>query len=366
MAVEIPKHIQKLQKYKPGKSISQVRKQFQVDRFIKLASNENPLGVSPKAKEGARLQLDHAHIYPHPRATALLERLSSFYEIEQEKIMITNGVDSLLAYILMAFTSEKDEVLTSDGSFIGIYVNANKLNRSLRTVPLKEYSYDLPALANAVSDKTKIIYIANPNNPTGTMITRKQFDEFMSRIPSSVLVILDEAYYEYAKNEVGFTNGFTMEYANAIVCRTFSKAYGMAGFRVGYGVSTKENIREVLKVKLPFEPTVIAQYAAMKALDDSDFLDQTLALNKQSMAFFESKFKELGIQYVTNSFANFFMMIFEDENQATLFAQKCLENGLILRQLGMFGFPYAVRINTGTSEENEIAFQIIEKVMAQI
>lgn len=366
MSVQVPYHIEKLQKYKPGKSIAMVQKKYNVQRFIKLASNENPLGVSPKAKEGAVLKLDQAHIYPHPRATDLLEKLSAFYGISQDRIIITNGVDSLLAYILMAFTTEKDEVLTCEGSFIGIYVNANKLNRPLRTIPLKDYTYDLNALADAVSDKTKIIYIANPNNPTGTMITKKQFDDFMTRVPENVLVILDEAYYEYAKDDPEFTDGFRMDYENAIVCRTFSKAYGMAGFRVGYGVSVDDNIREILKVKLPFEPTVIAQYAAMMALDDGEFLQQTLELNQQGMDMFCQKFEELGIEYVPNSKGNFFMMLFQNKEIATLFTNKCLENGLILRQLGMFGFPHAVRINTGTDEENIIAFEIIKKVLKEI
>ncbi|MEZ4820038.1 MAG: histidinol-phosphate transaminase [Bdellovibrionota bacterium] len=221
-------------------------------------------------------------------------------------------------------------------------------------------------MAARISNKTKVVYIANPNNPTGTMITRADFDAFMKKVPSQVLVILDEAYYEYAKHSSEFTHGFGMEYENVIVCRTFSKAYGMAGFRVGYGVSTAENIYEVLKVKLPFEPTVIAQYAAMKALDDTSFLQKTLDLNEKGMQFFQDNFAALGIQYVADSYANFYMMLFDGEVRALTFAEKCLEKGLILRYLDMFGFPEAVRINTGTMEENQIAFDIMKDVLQEL
>jgi len=362
MTVIVPPHIQRLKKYKPGKSIEQVKKQFDVQRFIKLASNENPLGVSPMAKQGALIPLDQAHIYPHPRATALLESLSEFYGIREDRIVITGGVDSLLAYILMAFTTEKDEVLTSSGSFIGIYVNVNKLNRKLRTVPLDGFTYDLDALSTAVEPQTKVIYIANPNNPTGTMITRDGFDAFMARIPKHVLVILDEAYYEYAKDDATYTHGTTMEYPNVIVCRTFSKAYGMAGFRVGYGISVEANINEILKVKLPFEPTVIAQHAALNALKDEAFLNQTLGLNQEGLSFFKMGFDGLGISYVKDSKANFLMLNFKTETQAHDFTQACLSKGLILRPLGMFGFPKSVRINTGTMEENQLAIDIIGNV----
>jgi histidinol-phosphate aminotransferase len=358
----VPKHVQNLQPYKAGKSIRDASKEFGISKWIKLASNENPLGVSPMAKKAAMAAIEEGYIYPHPRSPELLEVLSKKFGRSEDEIIVGNGIDSLLAYIIMAFTTEGEEVLTSEGSFIGTYVNVNKLGRTLKTVPLKNWAYDLAALLAATTDSTKIIYLSNPNNPTGSAFNKKEWESFFNQLPQHVLVILDEAYYEYACAHHDYPNGLDYPLERLIVTRTMSKAYGMANFRVGYAFSTPEVIREIQKVKLPFEPSTISVKAAAAALEDEDFLEKTQKLNEIGLNFFSKQFERLGIFFKKEIFGNFIMMIFENEQQALKFNEGCLKKGLILRPLGSFGIPQGVRINTGTIVENKLAIEIIEEV----
>jgi histidinol-phosphate aminotransferase len=362
----VPKHVQNLQPYKPGKSIRDASKEFGISKWIKLASNENPLGVSPEAKKAAVAAIEEGYIYPHPRSPELLEVLSKKFGRSEDEIIVGNGIDALLAYIIMAFTTEGEEVLTSQGSFIGTYVNVNKLGRVLKTVPLKNWEYDLDALLAATTSGTKIVYLSNPNNPTGSAFNKAQWEKFFNALPKHVLVILDEAYYEYAYGHAEYPNGLDYSSDRLIVTRTMSKAYGMANFRVGYAFSTPEIIREIQKVKLPFEPSTISVKAAAAAMGDEDFLEKTQKLNEIGLGFFMKEFQRLGISFKKETYGNFIMMIFENETKALKFNEECLKNGLILRPLGSFGIPQGVRINTGTIVENKQAMAIIEKVINEI
>lgn len=359
----IPKHVKDLQPYKPGKSIRDAAKEFGISKWIKLASNENPLGVSPAAKKAAIEAIDDGYIYPHPRSPELLEVLSKKFKRKEDEIIVANGIDALLAYIIMAFTREGEEILTSQGSFIGTYVNVNKLGRTLKTVPLKNWEYDLDALYKAGSDKTKIIYLSNPNNPTGSAFDKKAWENFLNNVPKNVLIILDEAYYEYACHHKEYPNGLDYPLDRLIVTRTMSKAYGMANFRVGYGFSSPEIIQQIQKVKLPFEPSTISCKAAAAAMGDEDFLEKTQKLNQIGLEFFAKQFDRLGISFKRETYGNFCMMIFKNEQEALTFNDNCLKRGLILRPLGSFGIPQGVRINTGTIVENKHAIEIIEKVL---
>lgn len=362
----VPKHVQNLQPYKAGKSIRDASKEFGISNWIKLASNENPLGVSPAAKKAAMAAIDEGYIYPHPRSPELLEVLSRKFGRKEDEIIVGNGIDALLAYIIMAFTVEGEEVLTSEGSFIGTYVNVNKLGRTLKTVPLKNWEYDLDALYKAGSVKTKIIYLSNPNNPTGSAFGKQAWEKFLNAVPKNVLIILDEAYYEYACGHKDYPNGLDYPLDRLIVTRTMSKAYGMANFRVGYGFSSPEIIQQIQKVKLPFEPSTISVKAAAAAIGDEDFLEKTQKLNEIGLGFFMKEFDRLGIAYKKETYGNFIMMIFKDEKQALKFNDECLKKGLILRPLGSFGIPQGVRINTGTIVENKHAMEIIGKVWGEV
>lgn len=358
----IPKHIQGLQPYKPGKSIRDASMEFGISNWIKLASNENPLGVSPAAKRAATAALEEGYIYPHPRSPELLEVLSKKFGKKEDEIIVGNGIDALLAYIIMAFTQEGEEILTSQGSFIGTYVNVNKLGRTLKTVPLKNWAYDLDELLAATSKTTKIVYLSNPNNPTGTAFDKKSWEKFFAALPKHILVILDEAYYEYACEHPEYPNGLDYSLDRLIVTRTMSKAYGMANFRVGYAFSSPAIIREIQKVKLPFEPSTISVKAAAAAIEEPTFLKKTQDLNKEGLSYFKKEFERIGINFKKETYGNFFMMIFGNEKEALAFNEQCLRRGLILRPLGSFGIPQGVRINTGTMEENKKAISIIESI----
>ncbi len=364
--MNVPKHIQGLQPYKPGKSIRDAAKEFGISKWIKLASNENPLGVSPAAKKAAIAAIEEGHIYPHPRGPELIEKLAHMHGKKEDEIISANGIDALLAYIVMAFTKEGEEILTSQGSFIGTYVNVNKLGRTLKTVPLKNWAYDLNAILAATTESTKIVYLSNPNNPTGSAFNKSAWEKFFHALPKHVLVILDEAYFEYAIGHEDYPDGLDYPMDRLIVTRTMSKAYGMANFRVGYAFSSAAIIREIQKVKLPFEPSTIALKAAAAALGDLEFLGATQKLNQAGLAYFKKEFERMGLSFVKETRGNFYMLVFKDEKQALAFNDGCLKRGLILRPLGAFGIPEGVRINTGTMEENKGAIAIVEETWKDI
>ncbi len=359
--INVPKHIRMLKPYKSGKPIEELAREKKLTKIVKLASNENPLGPSPKAIEAGKKCMDQVHRYVDPVSYDLVSAIAKKYKLRKTSVIAGHGTDSLLADVIAAFSNEGDEIVTSEGTFIGIFVNANKLGRSLKLVPLKDFCYDLDGIKNAITSKTRFIYLANPNNPTGTIFKRKEFEAFMASIPNNILVILDEAYYSYADVDPEYPDGATYEFDNMVVLRTFSKIYGLGGIRIGFAFGPKYLIDHLYKLRLPFEPNLPAQQAAIAALSDDEFLKLTIATNKKSLKMFEDCFKKIGIRYAP-SWGNFFMMIFPDEAFAGDFYTECLNRGLILRHVNSFGIPNGVRINSGTIDETEFAITIIEEV----
>ncbi len=362
--VVIPKHIQKLTPYRPGMPIEDLAKERNLSRIVKLASNENPNGPSPKALEAINKALPMSHLYPNPVAPVLVDSLSKKLSLKPEQIVCGNGIDSLLASIITAFSSVNDEILTADATFIGIYVHAAKFGRKLTLVPLKNWTFDLDAIAKAVTDKTKIIYIANPNNPTGTMFLRHDFDNFMKKVPDNVLVVLDEAYEHYASLHPEYVNGLEFLNNNLISLRTFSKVYGLAGLRVGYAIGVERLISELYKVKLPFEPGTPAQFAAAAALSDDKYVADSVELNKNILEKMKTFFNSVKLQYL-ESWANFLMIKAPSTEYAVAFQNECLEHGLILRHVAPFGAPNGIRITTGNEDGTHFAFNVITKVLSK-
>lgn len=363
--IKLPKHIEELTPYKAGKPIEELAREKGLTKIVKLASNENPLGPSPRAIEAIRNTLGELHRYTDPKCYELTKKLSEYYEVPQERIIAASGSDAILQYIISTVCHGDDEVITSEGTFIGWYVNADKYNiRCVKTL-LSDYTYDLEAILASITSKTRIIYLANPNNPTGTMFTKEQFEEFMRQVPSSILVVLDEAYTLYAREYPDYPDGLKYEMTNLMVLRTFSKDYGLAGLRIGAGFGDPRLIQALFKVKLPFEPNMLAQAGAIAALGDVEFLKKTSELNRWSLNRFREAFDILGIKY-TRSVGNFLMLIFPDEEFALRFNNDCLEHGLILRHTGSFGVANGVRINSGTEDETEFAIRVITGVMEQL
>jgi histidinol-phosphate aminotransferase len=363
--IEIPKHALTLEPYQDGKSISELAREKNLSRIVTLASNENPHGPSPMAMAAVRNETSELHRYCDPHSTELVEAIAERYGRKPSQIICTHGTDALLGYAISTFTSEQDEVLTSDGTFVGIYVNTLRLARKLRLVPLKEYAVDLNALASSISADTRIVYIANPNNPTGMMFGADEFEAFMSRVPESVLVILDEAYHAYAAEHDGYPDGLHYHYENLIVARSFSKVYGLAGLRIGFAVGSERLISALYKVKLPFEPNRLAQVAAMAALDDDEFLFRTLDCNRRSLALLTTCFDDLDIRYI-KSVANFALMLLPTEEHAERFFDGCIDNGLVVRPVKPFGVANGIRISSGTEDETAFAVDVIKKVWKDV
>lgn len=363
--IRIPSFVKNLKPYKAGKPIDELVREKNLDRIVKLASNENPIGPSPTAIKVIQKHVLGLNRYTDPASHDLVQAISRKYSVQPNHIICGHGTDSLLAYIINAFTTESDEVLTSEGTFIGIYVSVRKKGRKLVQVPLKNYGFDLDGIYNAITEKTAMIYLANPNNPTGTMFERTEFEAFMAKVPNHIMVILDEAYTVYAEHNPEYPNGVGYEYENMVVTRTFSKAYGLAGLRIGFAVGPDAVIESLYKVKLPFEPGLLAQHAAVAALNDDDFLDQTTALNKKSLELLEKGFTEIGIQQVPSA-ANFILTIMPNEQFAATFCEECLNHGLILRHVNTFGIPAGVRINSGTLDETNFALTVIKNVYQKL
>ncbi len=289
--IKIPSHIQELKPYKAGKPIEELMREKKIEKVVKLASNENPLGPSPKAIEAIKNHLNDVNRYPNPSSYQLVKAIAEKFEIEPEQTICSDGSDSLIQYIIMAFSKEGDELLSSEGTFIGWYVNVDKLGRKSKLLPLNDFHFDLERMLESISGKTKIIYLANPNNPTGTIFTKMEFENFINKVPEDILVILDEAYTIYSQTNPDYPNGLEYKNKNLIILRTLSKSYGLAGLRIGFAIGSPYLIKELYKVRLPFEPNILAQVAAIASLSDDDFIYKTVETNRESLRMMEKKFK---------------------------------------------------------------------------
>jgi histidinol-phosphate aminotransferase len=359
--IKIPHRIQELKPYKAGKPIEELLREKNIQKVVKLASNENPLGPSPKAMEAIKNHLNDLHRYPNPSSYKLVKTIAGKFHKDPGQIICSDGSDSLIQYIITAFSSEGEELLSSEGTFIGWYVNVDKLGRKSILVPLKNYHFDLEKIFKSITESTKIIYLANPNNPTGTIFTKNEFKKFLKKVPENILIILDEAYTIYSQSNPDYPDGFEYEKENLIVLRTLSKSYGLAGLRIGFAAGSQNLIKELYKVRLPFEPNILAQEAAIASLNDNDFIYRTVETNRKSLEMLGKKFNDLGISYIPTS-ANFYLLLLPDEKYAKRFNRECLERGLILRYLASFGIKNGIRINSGTIEETRFALNVISEV----
>ena len=349
----VPSYIKKLNKYKPGKSIQAAKTESGGGNYIKLSSNENPLGASPLAIEAIKKTYASLNRYPDASGYTLRNKLAKKFSVKTENVVIGSGSEGIMSTIMRTFLLNDDEIISASGSFIGFRVLANASGRKVHWVPMEDYHYNLEQMAEKITDYTKIIYIANPDNPMGTYIKKADFDKFYSHVPDRVLIILDEAYYEFVNSQSDYPDSMHYRYDNVITLRTFSKAYGLGGLRLGYGFAHKELIENLNKVKPPFEPSLPAQYAGVCALDDVNFLNKTIEVNKLGMDYLTTTFDSLGIDYIP-SYTNFITTLWRDSDKADLISNKLLEKGVIVRRLSSFGWQNSIRISIGTEKENDI------------
>lgn len=358
----VPSYIESLPVYQAGRRIEDVQRKYGIQDVIKLASNENPRGPSPRAVEAIRRALSGLHRYPDG-GLALRERLAEEYEVKVENVVVGSGSEGIMSNIIRTFLCDEDEVLTTESAFIGFQIIAQSRGVRYRTVPYRNWHYDLPALADAINENTKIIYLANPNNPTGTVFSRQEFLEFYKRVPERVLIILDEAYFEYSQDNPRYPDSMHYRYDNVITLRTFSKVYGLAGARIGYGFAHGDLIANLMKIKLPFEPSTLSLAAGLGALEDREFLHETLALNARGIRYLTAALTELGFDVVPSG-ANFVMIVLPSAELAARLDEEMLRQGVILRPLAAFGLPNCLRISTGAMEQNERCVEALRKAMA--
>jgi histidinol-phosphate aminotransferase len=355
----VPPYIESLRPYEPGRTIESVRREFGLDRIAKLASNENPLGPSPLAREALERSLGALNLYPDG-GLALREVLAGQFHLKVDNVIAGSGSEGIMSNIIRAFLCDEDEVLTTESAFIGFQVLARSRGVKYRTVPYRDWRYDLPALASGINANTKIIYLANPNNPTGSIFTTSEFEEFYRHVPERVLIILDEAYFEYASHNPAYPDSMRYRHDNVITLRTFSKAYGLAGARIGYGFAHEELIRNLLKVKLPFEPSTPAQAAGIAALADAEFLRRSLELNARGLRCLSTALEEMGLAFASSE-ANFIMVVLPAERDANRIFEEMLAQGVVVRPLRAFGLPNCLRISTGTDEDNLLCVEALRR-----
>ncbi len=361
----VPDYVRNLTVYQAGKPIDELTREKGLTRVSKLASNENPLGPSPFAIKAMTNALWDVHRYPDMNAYMLKSSLSKLYKLKHENIILGNGSEGIMAYIARAFIQAGQEVLTCQNSFIGFSIIARSVGAILKTVPLTEdYRFDVIALGKSITKKTKVIYICNPNNPTGTYITKTEFDILMSYVPKHVLVILDEAYFEFAVGKEDYPNSMDYRYDNVLTLRTFSKAYGLSGIRIGYGFGHEDLIANLHKVKLPFEPGLIAQMGAAGAIHDKPHLRRTVVNNQRRYAEtfdFLTKHEFNPIKSV----ANFIAFKTGSEEASRYMFDSLLDKGVIIRQLKANEMPDYVRVSLGTKREMSHFFKAMEAILPE-
>ena len=361
----VPDYLKELKVYQAGKPIDELAREKGLTNISKLASNENPLGPSPFAIREMTNGLWDLHRYPDMHAYQLKKSLCELYNLKPENIILGNGSEGIMAYIARAFLQPGDEVLTCDNTFIGFYILARSVGAKLNRVPLtSDYRFDVKALAESINEKTKAIYIANPNNPTGTYITKKEFDYLMEYVPDHVLVLLDEAYFEYANHHDDYPDSMDYRYDNVITLRTFSKAYGLSGIRVGYGFAHEELIANLSKVKLPFEPNLIGQLGAKGALYDQPHLERTLKNNTKRYDETVKFLVDKGFNPI-KSITNFITFKTGSLEASDWLFEKLLDLGVIIRGLKANEMPDYVRVSLGTKEEMQHFFSAMEEVLPE-
>jgi len=343
--------------YVPGKPISDVQRELGLTEVIKLASNENPFGCSKNVEKVLKDFLSDIALYPDGNATVLREKLAAKHGLKPEQFIFGAGSNEIITFIAQVFLNPGDESIYADPSFTWYDTAVKMSGANPVTIPLKDYAHDLDAMKNAVSDRTKIIWICNPNNPTGTIVTTQQLDNFLESVPGNIVIVLDEAYYEYARGDVyPETVPLLEKYPNLIILRTFSKAYGLASLRVGYGMASGEIVSYLNRIRPPFNINTLAQMAAAAALDDQDFVQNTVTETRKGLNFLYNAFDEMNLHYV-KSYTNFIWV--ETCLPSKELFDKLLRKGVIIRPfMGNW-----VRITVGTHEENNKLISAMKEVL---
>ncbi len=360
--IELRNFVKNIRPYKPGKPIEEVIKELGLSGdILKLASNENPLGASPHAIKAMSKKISDSFLYPDDNCFYLKQRLSEKSDIPVSNVIVGSGSVELIELIFKAYVNPGDQVIMSEPSFIMYKIACQIFGGERVAIPLEAYQHNIESMIEKINAKTKIIIVDNPINPTGTIIKKAEMDHFVDTVPANVILVIDEAYHEYIK-ETDYPHGldYLKKHQNIIVLHTFSKIYGLAGLRVGYGFGSEEIIGAMMKVRLPFNVNRIGQIAAGAALGDTDFVKASMKNNEDGKQYLYREFARLNLNY-TPSFGNFILVDFKrDAKEVFEAAQK---KGIILRTVYEYGLPTSLRITIGSMAQNERLVTVLQEVV---
>ena len=360
MNLSVPSYILSIQPYSPGKPLKELEREYGISNSIKLASNENPLGPSPKAIEAIKGAVENINRYPDARGHDLTKKISESLGIGQENIVLGNGSDEIIGMLTRALIQAHDEVIMPWPSFLMYDIMIRSVGAIPVYVPLNSLLIDLNSIQSRITPKTRMVFLCNPNNPTGTVFSKTDFETFLESIPE-VIVVVDEAYMEFVRDK---KCARSIDYLNAdmvvVALRTFSKAYGLAGLRIGYGIMPQVIADIINRIRLPFNANSLAQVAAAAALEDKEFLQKTVDLVQEGLDFLYDSLEKLGIKYFPSQ-ANFFLI--DVEKDADEVFENMLRQGVIVRSMTSYGYPNYIRINVGLLNENVRFIKALEKVL---
>ena len=356
----IPTHLLAIQPYKPGRPIEEVERELGLKDTVKVASNENPLGPSPKALAAMAEACARAHRYPEGAAVPLAARLSETLGVASDRLTFGNGSNELIELLVRIFAGEGDEIVMSEDGFLVYRLVAAAVRAHAVRVPARECRHDLEAMAAAIGPKTKLVFVASPNNPTGTIVTRGEWRRFIDSVPENVVVAVDQAYREFV-DDPDYADALpdVSERQNVVVLRTFSKIYGLAGLRIGYSVSPPEIADALARIRQPFNVGSVAQAAALAALDDEEHFERSRALVAEARERWACALNELGLRWVPTQ-ANFILV---DVGDGAVVTQAMLERGLIVRPMDPYGMPSKIRITFGTREEDDRCLAALAEIV---
>ncbi|HXG53386.1 MAG TPA: histidinol-phosphate transaminase [candidate division Zixibacteria bacterium] len=356
----VPEYIRTLVPYAPGKPIEEVERELGITGSVKLASNENPLGPSPKALEVLRQRLGELNLYPDGDCFYLKQGLAKKLGVEPEELIFGNGSNELIELATRTFMRPGDEAVMARQAFVVYKLIVQAVGGVSREVPLRDFTHDLEAIAEAVTPRTRIVFLANPNNPTGTIFRRPEWERFLERVSPEVLVIVDEAYFEYVTDpDYPDSLDYRASGRTLFTLRTFSKLYGLAGLRLGYGVGPREVVGLMHRVRQPFNVNAAAQWAGLAALEDREHVQRSLEVNRTGMEFLRAEIEALGLEQVPSQ-ANFVLIRVGDGARVY---RGLLAQGVIVRPMDVYGLPQYVRVTVGTMDENRRFIAALKNVI---
>jgi len=357
----IRKSVLSVNPYVPGKPIEETKRQFGLKSVIKLASNENSWGPSPKAIAAIKRALPGINRYPDAQGFYLKQRLAKSLGLKPGNLVLGNGSDELIDVVIKTFMEADENILTSEGTFAEYEIIAQVNDRKVKKAPLRYFKYDLKGMLKLVDKKTKLVFIANPNNPTGTYVAKNEVEEFLNALPESVIVVFDEAYGTFIDvDDYPDSLSYLNKRKKVIILRTFSKAYGLAGLRLGYAIAQPELVNFMERIRQPFNVNLLAQVAGVAALEDKVFLTKIRRLTLEGKDFIYRELSKMGLGYVLST-ANFILVdVGRDSRQVF---KSCLKYGVIVREMRQSGLANFIRVTIGTPEENQRFIQVLKKVL---